>query len=254
MQLHTSRRGQLVVERLPDQRVREAQALASTWHWRKHARRHSLIEHVEQLVRLKLAQPRERIEPELAAEHGSEREHGHALVGQTPQPPSDHLAYTLRNAQRQERAEIDVGFQASLSGKQMHDLADEERIAFSLCVDRRDQLFWGLRPYADLDVARDVRGGQAADLDAMRHRLPRELCERRSQRIAYRRVDVAVRADDEYSTAAQLTRDESQQQQRGFVRGVQVVEDQHERTSGRRVLQEAGRGVEEPDAGSLGLD
>ena len=107
---------------------------------------------------------------------------------------------------------------------------------------------------AELDVARNVRGREPANLDAMRHLLAGELCKRRSEGIAHRRVDVAVCADDEYPAVAQLTRDESQQQQRGFVRGVQVVEDQDERTHGRRVLQEAGCGVEEPDARSLSLE
>ena len=62
------------------------------------------------------------------------------------------------------------------------------------------------RSDAELDVARNVRGREPANLDAMRHLLAGELCKRRSEGIAHRRVDVAVCADDEYPAVAQLTR------------------------------------------------
>ena len=138
VQLDAPRRRQRVVN-LPNQPVREAQAPASAWNWREHASRHSLVEHLEQLVQLKLAQPGEGIEHEFAAEHGSEREHActpRREAAAAVRSPRQHLVecrstrgrgYRRRPGRPRRRADV-------------HDLANEEWIAFRFRVDRRDEL------------------------------------------------------------------------------------------------------------------
>ena len=67
-------------------------------------------------------------------------------------------------------------------------------------------------------------------------------------------VHVAVGADDQDPAVGELAGHELQQQQRGLVGGVQVVEHEHERLRRRGALQERGERVEEPEARALGLD
>ena len=100
----------------------------------------------------------------------------------------------------------------------------------------------------------DVRLGQAAQLDAPGHLLAGQLCECGRERVAYRRIDVAIRPDDEDPTPREFAGEESQQEQRRLVRSVEVVEDEDERTGGRRVLQEARGVIEESEPRSLTLE
>ena len=76
----------------------------------------------------------------------------------------------------------------------------------------------------------------------------------RLERVRERRIDVAIRADDQQPALAELTSHEPQQQQRGLVRGVEVVEHHHQRLRGRHALQEGGERIEQAEARSLGLD
>ena len=65
---------------------------------------------------------------------------------------------------------------------------------------------------------------------------------------------MAVGADDQQTAVAEFPRHEPQEQERGLVRRVQVVEHQHQRTRGRHALQECGDGIEQPEARPLGLE
>ena len=252
MQLHPPGSRQPFVKGLADQRMPEPQASPRAWHRRQHTSCDRLVEQVEQFVRGDLGQPLQGIERELAAEHGGEREHDHALLGQAPQPPPDHLANALRDPECPELAGIDVG-DMSIRCEQAHDLGDEERVASRLCMDRRAQPCGRGRAGSELDILRDVLFGQSTELDASRDLLPRQLRERRRERIAHGRVDVAVRADDEDPAAGDPSRDESKQEQRRLVGDVKVVEHEHERTGGRSVPEEVANRIEEPEARPLDL-
>ena len=62
MQLDAPRRGQLVVKRLADQSVAEAQPPRATGNRREDARFYRLVEHVEELIAGEFAQPFEGIQ------------------------------------------------------------------------------------------------------------------------------------------------------------------------------------------------
>ena len=98
----------------------------------------------------------------------------------------------------------------------------------------------------------DVLLGQPGERHGQRDRLARELGERSLQRIGGRRVHVAAGADDHHPALGELAGDELQQQQRRLVRGVQVVEHEHERLHDRDPLQERRHGVEQAEARALG--
>lgn len=114
--------------------------------------------------------------------------------------------------------------------EQAHHLRDEERVAIGLGVDRLNHLARGLDAGHTADVLRHVALAQPSEADLGRVRLPHQLRERRAQRIAERRIDVAVPADHEHVAVSDLACDEPQQQQRRLVGGVQVVEHEHQRT------------------------
>ena len=69
--------------------------------------------------------------------------------------------------------------------EQPHDLADEERVALGLLVDRRDELAsTAISRRVSSMYSRDVGSLRPAERDPARHRLARELGERRGERVA----------------------------------------------------------------------
>jgi hypothetical protein len=72
--------------------------------------------------------------------------------------------------------------------------------------------------------------------------------ERRGERVAQRRIDVAVRTYHEQARITDLACHESQEQQRRLVRGVQIVEHQDNRACVAGAPQEFAGGVEQPEA------
>ena len=110
------------------------------------------------------------------------------------------------------------------------------------------------RPARRARTARRRSRSRPVSGEPARDRLPREGGERVAERFGERRVHVAVGADDQDPAVGELAGHELQQQQRGLVGGVQVVEHEHERLRRRGALQERGERVEEPEARALGLD
>ena len=102
------------------------------------------------------------------------------------------------------------------------------------------------RAGVERDEACNVGLRQPAEDHAVRHLFTRQLRERRRKWVANGWVDVAIRADDEYAAAAELAGDEAQEEQRGLVCSVQVVQDEDERAYGCCALEEPRRSVEEP--------
>ena len=119
---------------------------------------------------------------------------------------------------------------------------------------RRAQLRCGRARRGELDEASDVGLAQAGERKRSGDRLASQLGEGRRERVRQRRIDVAVRADDQQAALAKLAGDELKKQERRLVGRVQVVEHEHQRPPGRRALQKGGHGIEEPEARSLRLE
>lgn len=130
-----------VVERVADQRVREAQAAQGAGHVRDDAGVGRLVEHVQQVVASELARALERLEAELAPDHRREREDAAAVVGEPLQATLDHVTHTLGNRQAPQRL-TRRGLETPFVHQQTHHLANEERIAFRLAVDGGDDVAW----------------------------------------------------------------------------------------------------------------
>ena len=100
--------------------------------------------------------------------------------------------------------------------------------------------------------ARRSSSSEAAEVEA--HAEARELAEDGLDLGPAARPGLVVGGDDEHARLAQRAGEEGEQQQRRQVGGVQVVEEHDQRLARRRVAQEDRDGVEEREAGLLGLE
>ncbi len=136
----------------------------------------------------------------------------------------------------------------------MHYFVHEEGIALRLAVDRLDQGGGGPSPRRQLDEARHVGLGEAAQQHALAELAACQLGQRLLERVLAPELHVAVGPEQEQTRGAELSGQELQEQQRGLVRPVQVVDHEGQRLHPGGVRQEGGDAVEEPEARLLGLE
>ena len=96
VQAHAARRRELVEQRLLHQRVREAVA-ARLAHLLDHARLERLLDQSQQLVLVALAEQRERLVRELAADDGGDLQQLVRLLGEAVEAPAERLAHAVRD-------------------------------------------------------------------------------------------------------------------------------------------------------------
>ena len=134
VQPRAARLGEAVVERLPDQAVREAAAAVDARDLGDHVRRDALLDDLVELVLVVRPDGLEQLDPELAADHGGGREHLAGALGQRRQPAPDHLADALRQLERPRRA-VALGLRRVAAEVADH-LLEEERVALGLLPQR----------------------------------------------------------------------------------------------------------------------
>jgi hypothetical protein len=98
MELQPARRGQLVVERVPDQRVPEPQAPGRSRNVADDPFGHRLVQGVEQLAARTAAELLEHVQLELAAQHAGGDQQGATGAGQPLHALADHGADAIRDA------------------------------------------------------------------------------------------------------------------------------------------------------------
>ena len=155
-----SRRRQLVVQRIPDEHVDEAEPPRRARGLGDDAAHDRLVEDVEEGVEIAFARPREGFQVELAPEHRREHKFAEARVGEVTQTAPDRVAHARRD--RDPGVDARDFVQPAFGRKQLQDLADEERVAVGLAVDRRDQIGGRLETVLDLDQTGHVGLGQSA--------------------------------------------------------------------------------------------
>ena len=243
------RRLQRVVERVADERVREAQPIACAGH----ARRAHPPQGPRPAAR---AEPRRSSPPTRSsvtrlnsrprptrrrAGAGSRRRAGGA----------DGRSHPGRPAGSGSRSGVPPFEQCSRAEHARH-LAEEERVALGAPVERGHQAVGGCDAGVQLDEAADGRLGKALQREASRVMFAGELEDGGGQRMIAPDLGLAVGADDHEARPLELAADELEQQQRGGVGGVQVVEHEEERPGTRGVPQERGHRVEQAEARSVG--
>jgi hypothetical protein len=141
-----------------------------------------------------------------------------------------------------------------LGGQQPHQLAHEVGVALGLAVEGGHQVGRRVDPGHVGDEPAHLALVEAAEGQARGHRLAEQLGQGAAQAVTAVHLDVAVGADQQQARVGQLPRHELQQQQAGPVRPVEVVEDHHQAGVGRRFAQRRRHGVEQAEAGHLGVE
>jgi hypothetical protein len=244
------RRRQLVVEGVPHEGMREAQPARGPRDLAHGAGFQRLVEHLERLARLAVGHSRQGVDRELAPEHAGRCQSLAALLGKPPDAAPDYVADALRDAHARRRAVLEC----SLRDQQPRHLVDEECVSLRLGVNRRDGRRVRREASGQMDVLADVRLVETAKRDPPHRRLARQLGQRRGERIAKGRVDVPVGANDEQAAVSQPACDELEEQQRGLVGGVQIVEREHERPLCGGAREKREHGVEEAEASRLRVE
>ena len=216
---------QTVVCGVPDQGVGEPQAPDRAGNLRHDPRLDRLVEQLEHCITIESDDCGHRIDVELATHDRCHREQPFAVSGEVAQAAADDLSHALRNRERS----CTRLAQALLRGEQPHDLAHEQRVALRLGVQRRTELGCRSLGRGHLDEAHDVARGEPGKRKPAGDRLARKLGDGAFERVRERWIDVAIGADDQQPAVAELASDESQQEQRRLVRGVEIVQHHYER-------------------------
>ena len=125
-------------------------------------------------------------------------------------------------------------------------LDEEERVAAGDRCQRPGQLFVVVAGLGD--VGGHVVLVQAAELNTTGRAVAVQVGEHRGQRVGTVEVGAAVGADDLHASVLAETQQMPQQQQRGFGRPVQVIENQHNRRARGSNSQQRDDGVEQGEA------
>ncbi len=244
VQPHAPRARQALVERVPDDHVREAQPSRAAGDLGDDARRERLVERLEHRVLRYAGELSEDVRPELAADDRCEHQRVAAGNGEVGDPAGDHVADALRHRRPG----------GALDGHEAHDLADEQRVAVRVRVQRGSERGRCAGSRRQAEVLGQIALAEAAEREHARERLTRDLGEHLDERLRRQRVDVTARADDQHPRRGKLADDEPEQQERGRVRRVQIVEHEHDRPLRRGGAKELGDRVEQPEARRLGIE
>ena len=145
---------------------------------------------------------------------------------------------------------VAAGRPSALLGEETHDLADEERIALGLLVNRRHELRGrDLGGWCDRTPPSSLT--QPAQREATDDRLPGDLGKHLSCRRPPGVIDVPIGRQDQHRDRAKLARYELKEEQRPRVGRVKVVQDEDEWPAAPCAAQELRGRVEQAEAGSI---
>ena len=246
MQAQPPRRRKVLVEGVPDQDVREAQAAARLGHGAHQPRARCLVERREQRILVHLGEASDHVGIELPPDHRREGEQVPAALGLPGEPLTDDLEDALRNRDPTRRAVA-----VALGSEQPPDLLGEQRVALRIGVDRGRQLVRRGIAHRQVEQARRVGSAQPAQREPLHPGIAGDV----GERLGKLRSDlgVPVAADDENRRCGELPGHEAQEQQRGRIGRVQVVQPDDHRSRRRRIAQERCDGLEQSEAGPVGV-
>jgi hypothetical protein len=255
--------GEPAVEGLADDRVREPVAADLAGRYLHDPRADRLLEELDRGLPRHARDSGEGLEPELASDDGGDRQEAARLLGKLRDAPVDDLAHPLGDPELLDPPRVTHPATGALvEGAALHEVAQhllhEVRVPLGLAVDRlhqrqlvraRELLLGDL-----LEHRPHLLDAEPAQQDALVGVLAAQRGEHLGQRVVAVEVGVAVRAEQQDSAVADLARHELEQEQRGLVGRVQVVEHDRERLAPRGVPQEARDRVEQAEARLLRLE
>ena len=195
--------GQVLLERLAQQRVGERVAPGHARGLDQDARAHGGVEGVEQLVLGHVDDALEHRQLELAADQRRDLKHALRALGQPRDAALDHVAQAVGH--REAAALAAVARVAALL-QVAHELLDEERVAVGLVADR---LHGRVRRRLAVRVAHQ-RGHlvqvEALEVQPRQRAVALQVGQRLEQRVAGRQLVVAVGAEQQHRRVAQRAR------------------------------------------------
>ena len=222
----SARPRQIRIERVADQRVPEAQPVGCAGDVRDHPRGERLLERIEDGFLRPVARLHECRELELAAKHRRMREHSAAIAGEPSQPGADHLTHAGRQWQRPIAGRSEL-VEPALRGQQAGHLADEEGIALGADVDRLHRHRRRPHPGGGLDQTPDVDLVESGERETVGRPLSGQVRHDHGERRITAELDVPVGADDEQRRIGNPGSHVAQEENRGLVGGVEVVDHEH---------------------------
>ncbi len=244
VQIAPPARGDRAVERVTHQSVREAQQPRRPGRRRDQPRRDRLVKGAGHVVIV--VEALEHCGIELAPENRSDRQRPPRCLRKALQAAVDRLAHTGRN----DRPRVGA-VQPTLCSQEPHGLHDEQRVSGGAFVDCLDH---GLRcPAAgtQLDVLSDLLAPEPAQRDPSHGRLSDHVTDQPVERVTRLRLGVAVRAEHRDAGVPSAAGKELEQQQRGLVGRVEVVQHDQQGALVGDGAKEDGDRVEQPKAQCL---
>ena len=151
-----------------------------------------------------------------------------AAGGKQIEAAADNFGHPFGNADRGRRHRLSTirsrGQRAALFEKP-HDLAQKQRVAFGLTVQRRCHPGGHRRPGGG-DKHLHFLGAQSHEIDPHEMRSPRQGAQRVGQRMLARQFGRAIRPDDQNPAVGELGREKFEQTQRRRIGPMQIVEHQ----------------------------
>lgn len=214
-------------------------------------RGHGLLQRSEQLRRGTAGQRAEALQVELPPQDRGQGEHLGRVTAEVGQASADHLADAFGDGGRP----LHRGGRADppLAGQEAHDLDHEERVSLRLLVHGGDQPAGRARAGGELDEPGHVVPVEPSEVQPAGHGGPAQLGQGDAQRVVPFQGHVPEAPDHQEPRLGDLPGQEPQQQQRGRIGGVQVVEHEDQRFARRRGDQEPGGDVEETEPRGLGV-
>ena len=238
-------RAEVAVERVADEAVGEAERPRLARRLGQQVQRERLVEALEHLGPRDAGGALERRDPEAAARDGGDLEGLARLGAQRLQAAADRVAHAV--GQRQTGA----GRAAAVGDEQPHDLVAEERVALRDGREAADEVVRRVRAAAVGDEPAQVGVVETGEHDAPPEAA--QLAEHALDLETALRPRLVVGRDDEHGQVADRPREEREQQQRGQIGGVEVVEEHDDGRVGGDPAQVHRDGVEEREAGLVGL-
>ena len=251
MKLRAARLGDARVHRLAKQRVGEGVAVQRPRHVRQQAGLESRLQRSDHILPGTAADLDQQLGLELAPDHRCHLEHVGSRRSEASGAVGDRLAHELGHPLRVER----LPQRSRLSRRSpfadrrhvIDERLDEERVAVRLLVDRLGQARFGVAAADRRDQLHHLGDAETAEVHALEEAFAPEVCEDGREVVAG--LGLAVGRDEHQLRRVRRAREVAEDQQRAWIRPVQVVEYQQRRLRRRDRRQGGGDRVEQPLAG-----
>ena len=246
---------QAVVERAPHELVREAPAQLVTGKLLHHAAARRLLERLGQHRRVELAAAPQQVEAEFGTGDGGQLEHAGRACVEPAEALRDDLAHALGGRDRLERPrELETPARArDRAGldQRLPQLAEQEGVAAGQAAERggeRPGVVVARGSRGALEELADLVGREAGQPQAQHVSLAPQLGEGVGELRGHVGLGVAEGGDDEQARVDAVAGEVPQQEQRGAIRPVAVLEHDDERPAAAERREQLADGAVQPVA------